>query len=122
MISKTKLKFRIKRKTNPVLAETLILAMKHPKWGEVAKLLSGSTRKYASINLFEIDKKSEEGDTVVVVGKVLSKGELSKKLRICSVSVSERAKEKVKERKSEIVSLLDEIKKNPKAEGIKILK
>lgn len=121
-LSKTKLKNRVKRKTNPVLVETLQAAIKNPKWGEVAKILSGPHRKYSSLNLFEIDKEVKTGDTVVIVGKVLSKGELTKKIRICALSISEKAKEKLKPTKSEIVSILEEITKNPKAEGIKILR
>lgn len=118
----TKLKRRASKKTSPVLSETLLEARKNKAWNEVAGMLSGPTRNYISKNLFEIDKETSAGDTVVVVGKVLSSGELTKKLRICAIAVSEDAAEKSKESKSEIVSILEEIKKNPKAEGIKLLK
>ena len=57
MISQTKLKERIRRKTNPELIETLQAARKHKGWEDVAKFLSGSTRKYKSKNLFEINTK-----------------------------------------------------------------
>jgi len=120
--SQTKLKSRIAKKTNPVLVETLQAARKNSAWSEVARLLAYPTRKYISKNLFEIDKETKAGDTVVIVGKVLSKGELTKKVRICSLSISEKAKEKLKPTKSEIVSILEEINKNPKAEGIKVLR
>jgi ribosomal protein L18E len=121
-LSKTKLKSRVKKKTNPVLAETLQAAIKAPAWNNVAKLLSGSTRNYSSKNLFEIEKETKLGDTVIIIGKVLSKGELTKKVRICALAISEKAQEKLKTTKSEIVSILEEITKNPKAEGIKILR
>ena len=122
MISKTKLKIRAKRKTSPVLVETIGEALKHPSWREVAKFLSSSTRNFESINLFEIDKRSKEGDTVVVLGKVLSKGELTKKVRICALGISDNAREKLRKSKSEIVSVLEEIKKNPRGEGIRLIK
>ncbi|MBU0977901.1 MAG: 50S ribosomal protein L18e [Nanoarchaeota archaeon] len=121
-LSKTKLKSRVQRKTNPVLVETLQAAIKNPAWKPVANILSSSTRKYSSLNLFEIDKETKAGDTVIIVGKVLSNGELTKKVRICALSISEKAQEKLKSTKSEIVSILEEITKNPKAEGIKILR
>jgi ribosomal protein L18E len=121
-LSKTKIKFRIKKKTNPVLVETLQAAIKHPAWKPVAALLSGSTRNYVSKNLFEIEQETKLGDTVVIVGKVLSKGNLTKKVKLCALAISEKAHEKLKPTKSEIVSILEEITKNPKAEGIKILK
>jgi len=121
-LSQTKLKSRITRKTNPILVETLTAARKQKAWHDVAVALSSSTRRQASKNLFEIDKETKAGDTIVVVGKVLSKGDLTKKVRICALSISEKAQEKLKPTKSEIASILEEITKNPKATGVKILR
>lgn len=121
-LSKTKLKLRVGRKNNPSVVDTLGLAIKNPAWKEVAALVSGPTRRYSSKNLFEIDAETKLGDTVVIVGKVLSKGELSKKVRICSLSISERALEKLKGSKSEFVSIAEEIEKNPKMEGVRVLR
>lgn len=121
-LSKTKIKARVHKKTNPVLVETLRAAIKHPAWKPVAAILSGSTRQYASKNLFEIDAETKAGDTVVIVGKVLSKGELTKKVKICTLSISEKAKENLKHSKSEVIYLLEEINKNPKMEGVKVLR
>ncbi|MFH1290683.1 MAG: 50S ribosomal protein L18e [Nanoarchaeota archaeon] len=121
-LSKTKIKERTRRKTNPILVETLNAANKHKEWHDVAVSLSTPTRRYPDKNLFEIDKQTKAGDTVVFVGKVLSKGELTKKVRICALSISEEAREKLKPTKSEIVSILEEITKNPKATGVKILR
>src|SRR5688500_16711947 len=118
-ISKTKLKAQLSRKTNPELIDTIREAKKHEPWLPLAKLLSGPTRKYTSVNLSDIDEKSKAGDTVLVPGKVLSSGDLTKKVTICSLSISAGAKEKLKKTKSESLSILQEIKSNPKAEGIK---
>jgi len=41
---------------------------------------------------------------------------------VCAVGFSKGAVEKIKKAKGEAVSLLDEINKNVKAEGIKIIK
>lgn len=109
-------------KTNPKLKETIASALKHEQWSEIAKLLASSTRKQSALNLFQIDKKTSEGDTVIISGKVLSKGNLTKKIKICALSISENAKEKLKDTKSEFVYLINEIQKNPKAEGVKILR
>ena len=121
MISKTKISKRIRRKINPEIVETLRLAKKNKGWERVAYLISGPTRKYSSINLRKIEKETKEGDTVVIPGKVLGLGTISKKVRVCALNFSESAKEKLKEQKSEIVTIFEEIKKNPKAEGIKII-
>ena len=121
-ISERKLKERTRKKTNPLVVETINAAAKNKSWYGVRRILSASTRKLPSVNLFEIDKETTEGDTVDVPGKVLSKGEIGKRVRVCALSFSESAREKLKESKSEVVSILEEIKKNPKAEGIKIIK
>ena len=85
-------------------------------------MLSSSTRKYAAVNLFDIDKQVSVGDTVLILGKVLSSGDISKKIRVCALSFSVAALQKIKKAKSEAVLIAEEIKSNPKAEGIKIIK
>ncbi|MBS3066093.1 50S ribosomal protein L18e [Candidatus Pacearchaeota archaeon] len=121
-ISKTSLKERIHNKTNPRLAAAIFLASKSSAWMKLAKLLSQSTKKHSSVNLEEIDKQTSMGDTVLVPGKVLSLGGITKKLKICSFGISKEALEKLKKTKSEWVNILEEIKKNPRAEGLKIIK
>jgi len=103
------------------MQETLRAALKEKKWLPVASKLAAGTKSYHSINLSEIDAHTKAGDTLVVIGKILSSGTLSKKVRIAALSFSAAAKEKMKETKSEAVSILDEMKQNPKAEGLKML-
>lgn len=121
-LSQTKLKERIKRKTNPLVLEILNEGRNNAYWSKITKILSSSTRNYSSVNLTEIDKQTTPGDTVVIPGKVLSSGNLTKKVRICALSISPNAKDKLKESKSEYVLILDEMKKNAKAEGIKLIR
>ena len=121
-ISKTKIKFNSKRKTNPEVIETLKLALKNKNWLPVAKLIAASRRKYAKVDLSEIEKQTTAGDTVLIVGKVLGSGNVSKKIRVCAFSFSKSAHDKLKKNKSESVSISEEINKNPKAEGLKILR
>ena len=121
MLSKTKIKERTRRKTNPYLEETIRLALKHENWIPVAKILSGATRNQGSINLSQIEEKTKVGDTVLILGKVLSEGNITKKIRICSLSISSAAREKLKSSKSEFATIMEEIKKNPKAEGVKVI-
>jgi len=122
MLSKTKIKNRLKRKTKEELVETISLAKKNPGWLAISGILSAPTRAQASINVGTIDEKAKAGDTVVVLGKVLSQGELSKKVKICALSISYSASEKLKDSKSEFSTIKDEIKKNPKAEGLNIIR
>lgn len=120
-LSNTKLKIRLARKTNPSTTETIKMAKENSAWAHVAKVLSGSTRLYSSVNLSKIDEQTKEGDTVLIIGKVLSSGNLSKKVRIVSLSISESAKEKMKATKSEYATIMEEIKINPKYTGVKLI-
>ncbi len=121
MRSKTVIKSRLKRKTNQEIVDTILLGTKNPRWMKIAQIVSNSTRKYASINLSDIEKETKIGDTILIPGKILSSGKLSKKVRICALSISSHALDKLKETKSEFFTILEEMKKNPKAEGIKLL-
>ena len=121
MISKTKIKKRLKRKADKYIVETVNAAKKNKEWNKLAQIISSSRKKYSSVNLKEIEKETKEGDTVVIAGKVLGLGDVTKKIRICALNFSESAREKLKENKSEVVTILEEINKNPRAQGVKIL-
>jgi len=122
MKSKTKIDKQLTRKKNPELMASILKAKKNEKWLEIASLLASPRRNKISINLDEINKNSKEGDTIVVPGKILSSGEISKKIRIAALAYSKEAEKKLKDKKCEIVSLVEEIKKNPKMQGVKIIK
>lgn len=99
----------------------LRLAMKNASWVPIAKVLASSTKRYVSVNLSDIDSKTSAGDTVLIPGRVLSSGDITKKVRICSLGISSSAREKLKKTKSEYVSIAKEIQANPKAQGIKVI-
>jgi large subunit ribosomal protein L18e len=121
MKTKTKIEKQLKRKTNTELVDTIIAAKKKPKWVNVAASLSTPSRNRISVNLSDIDKQSKEGEGVVVPGKVLSQGDLTKKIKIVALNFSEKAKEKIKKAGCEGVSILEEIKSNPDFKDIKII-
>jgi large subunit ribosomal protein L18e len=121
-ISRTKLKIRIHRKTDPRLAAVIFLASKNKAWFKFAKLFSQATRQHAVANLSAIDKQTSMGDTILIPGRVLSVGEITKKIRVASFGISKEARERLNKTRSEWIHILDEMKKNPKAEGIKLIK
>jgi large subunit ribosomal protein L18e len=122
MKSKTLIEKQLNRKTNTELVKTIIVAKKNENWRKIAEILSGPRKNRKNINLEKIEEISKEEETIVIPGKVLSQGELNKKIKIVALNFSEKAKEKLLKTKSEFLSILEEIKKNPKAKGIKILK
>lgn len=111
----------MKRKTNSELVETILLAKKNEKWLNIAGVLSGPRKNRKNANLNEINQNVKEGEKILISGKVLSQGNLDKKIKIIASSFSENAKEKIKKAGSESITMLEEIKSNPGAKGIKIL-
>ncbi len=120
MKSKTKIEKQLTRKTNPELVETIILAKKSPKWAEVASLLTGSAKKRKNVNLGEISKF--DSDHIIVCGKVLSDGEVTKKVKVSALNFSAKAKEKLKKAGCEINTIMEEIQKNKDAKGVLVIK
>lgn len=120
MKSITKIKKQIKKKTNEDIVKTILNAAKNKKWLDVARIISSPRRKRKSVNLQEINKEYKDGDIIVVPGKVLSQGEIDKKIKIVALGFSESAKEKLSKSKKDFTYLIDEIKKNPDAKGVKI--
>ena len=122
MKSKTKIEKELQKKTNSLLVRTIISTKKNDKWLKVAEILSGPRKKRVNLNLKKIDEESKVGETIIIPGKVLSQGEITKKIKIAAFGFSEKAREKLLKSKSETLSILEEIKKNPEAKGIKILR
>ena len=121
MKSNTKIEKQLKRKTNPELVETIIAGKKKKNWGKVTEIISGSRKKRKDMNLGEIDKLAKEGEKIIIVGKVLSDGELNKKIKIVALNFSEKAKEKILKAKGEFSNIIEEIKKNPEMKGLRKL-
>ena len=122
MKTKSKIEKQLQRKTNSVLVETIITCKKNKNWISIAEILSGPRKNRINLNLEELNKKVKDEKIVVVPGKILSQGELDKKIKIVALGFSGRAKEKLDKSGSEALTILEEIKKNPEVKGVKILK
>jgi large subunit ribosomal protein L18e len=109
--------------TNPdlqkLIVELKILSSKNEVkiWKKVANELEKPTRRRRHVNLYEIDEHSNDGDTILVPGKVLATGELTKQVKVVAFSFSQKAEEKLKD-SSSIQTL---IKENPKGSNVKII-
>jgi len=116
-ISKTKIEKRLRQKKDNFLVETIIKLKKTNP--EVAKELARPKRRWAEVNLKDLDMV--EGD-VLVAGKVLSSGEIRKAKKVVAWSASKKAIEKMKEAKVSFVKITDEMKKNPKLNNLVIVR
>jgi large subunit ribosomal protein L18e len=118
---KTRIEKKLKRKTNPELVETIIASKKHKEWLDIGNIISGSRRNSIKVNIEKINKEAEEGDIVVVPGKVLSTGKIEKKVKVAALGFSEEALKKLKEKKCQTSSIFSEIKENPHAKAVRII-
>jgi large subunit ribosomal protein L18e len=122
MKSKTKIKKQVRRKTNQELVETILKSAKNDKWISVAQIISGSKKNRLSLNLNQIDLDAKDGETIVIPGKVLSQGEVTKKIKIVALNFSENAKDKLSRMKKDFSMLEAELKSNPEGKNIRIIR
>lgn len=114
VVSKTKVNERMRNKTNSILVDAIFLAKKN-KLLDLARALTVPARKQASVNLERINKA--KGDSVIIPGKVLSNGEVTKKIKVYAMGISEKAAEKLKKAGCEFKTIIEALKKGEKLNG-----
>ncbi len=104
-----------KEKTKQILSMLRKEGKNKKIWKEVAKRISVPRRKRLSINLWKLEKLSQkfQNKTFMVTGKVLGKGELTKAINIAALEFSDKAKEKIQEKKGKTLNLEEAVKINP---------
>ncbi|NQV91841.1 50S ribosomal protein L18e [Candidatus Woesearchaeota archaeon] len=92
-----------------------------PFWRRVVKDLTKSSRQRRSVNVYKIDKYAREGETVLVPGKVLSLGEMSKKVDVAAFNFSAEAKKKIEQANGKIMTISELLQQNPEGKKVRIL-
>jgi len=115
------------RKTNPNLEE-LIFELKRisreneaPIWRTLAKKLEKPSRVWAEVNIDSIDKHAQAKENILIPGKLLGVGNLSKPVNIAAYSASESAVKKVEKAGGKFMTYIELAAQNPKGSGIKIM-
>lgn len=117
----------IARKNNPQLVMlveklyTLSSGGKTALWRDVARRLESPTKSRAAVNLSKLDRICNEGDTVLVPGKLLGFGRISKKLTVSAYSHSGTAARKLAEAGGVFISIEKLAEKNPAGSNIKLI-
>ncbi len=117
----------IEEKTNPNLI-SLIQDLKDrareedaPIWRDVAERLEKSSKHWAEVNLSKIERYVEEGDTIVIPGKVLGAGILKKEVTVGAFKASDSAKKSIAEAGGEFLSIYELAERKPEGSGIRIM-
>jgi len=90
-------------------------------WGRIAEDLEKPSRQRRIVNISRINRFTEEGETIVVPGKVLGSGVLKRKLNVAAFSFSDTAREAIQKAKGNAITLRDLIKQNPKGQKVRII-
>jgi len=89
-------------------------------WKRIALELERPTRQHRVVNLSKIDKYCNDNDIIIVPGKVLCGGELTKKITIAAYAISRNTADKLNG-KATIISIEDAMRKYPKGNNLKII-
>jgi large subunit ribosomal protein L18e len=103
------------------LVETLLRTEK-PFWRKVAYELSRPRRQRVEVNLSKLDAYSSEEGTIIVPGKVLASGAVSKKINVAAFAFSEKAKQLINAAGGKAMTIEGLHKSNPDGRGVMILK
>jgi large subunit ribosomal protein L18e len=107
------------------LLEEMVKELKATKakvWIRVASELLKPTRNKPEVNLSKLEKYGKEGFTLIVPGKVLGTGTLTKKVNVASYQYSQSAHDKIKANGGTIVSIQNFAKKNKDGKKVILLK
>ncbi|HEV2428810.1 MAG TPA: 50S ribosomal protein L18e [Thermoplasmata archaeon] len=114
-------------KENPELRRTLLelrrAAKTHeaPVWGRVAETLARPRHRHPPVNVGHLERLLEAKSVVVVPGKLLADGRLTKAVTVGAFHASAAARQKVHEAGGTVVSILELLKAHPKGSGVKLL-
>ena len=115
-------------KTSPRLAD-LVAELKAAArdsggdvWGDVAERLEKPRRTHAEVNLGRIERYAREEETVVVPGKVLGAGVLSKGLTVAAVDFSGSAETKIRQANGEPIRLEQALDRNPAGANVRVIR
>ena len=118
---------QINRKSNSELVKTVTELKKAsrendaPLWRSVAQRLEGPSSNWPSVNISKLEYKVNKNSKVLIPGKLLGSGNISKKMTVSAYSFSETAKSKVEAAGGKCVSYNDFIKTNPKGTDVVVI-
>lgn len=111
--------------TNYQLKELLVQLDAQPHdnhfWKRIAEDLRRPTRERRIVNVYKIEKFAQDGETIIVPGKVLSLGDITKKVNVAALTFSEEAKRKIEDAKGKTFTIQELFKSNPKGKQVRIL-
>jgi len=115
-------------KTNPRLLNLISLLKNTSRengvniWRDIATRIEASSSKYAEVNLSKINRYANNGETILVPGKVLGSGIIEASVKVAALNFSQSAADKITGAKGQCMSIEQLLKDNPKGSQVRILR
>ena len=115
------------RKENPELAHTLIELRRTAKahealvWRDVALRLARPRHQVTPVNVGHLERLTQANETVVVPGKLLADGTLTKPLTVGAFHYSTAAREKIHRAGGKALQIHELLKAHPNGAGVRII-
>ena len=115
-------------KTNPQLIATIsnLKAITRDTqaaiWRDVALRLEKPKRNWAEANLSKLELYAKDGETIIVPGKVLAAGTISKKITVAAYDFSDAAAKAIVAAGGKTMSIEELATANPKGTGVRIMR
>jgi large subunit ribosomal protein L18e len=90
-------------------------------WKKAAEELSRPTRRRREVNVSKIDKYAKDGSVVLVPGKVLGSGFLTKKVTVAAFSFSGSARSHIAKNGGRAIGIAELMDENPQGKDVLIL-
>lgn len=94
---------------------------KAPIWRALERELSRPRRNRREINIGALAEKTDDGQVIVVPGKLLGSGEIGHKLTVCAITISESASKKIIAGGGKLVSLSSLVEQFPEGKGVRLI-
>lgn len=120
-------KKQISRKSNSELVKTidhLKQASREndaPIWKSIAKKLEGPSRNWPIVNISKIEYNASKNGKVIIPGKIMGSGNLSKKVTVSAYSFTKSAVQKIENAGGKCMIYNDFIKKNPTGKDVMVI-
>lgn len=120
-------KKQISRKSNSELVKTIDELKRAsrendaPIWKSIAKKLEGPNRNWPVVNVSKIEYNASKNGKVVIPGKLMGSGTLSKKVTVSAYSFTKSAVEKIEGAGGKCMVYNEFIKKNPSGKDVVVI-
>lgn len=108
---------------NALIVQLKKLAQEHdrPLWKRVALDLEKPTRQRRVVNLWQIERCAKDGEILLVPGKVLGDGEVTRSMTIAAAAFSADAKRKLRAQGGTLLTIEELVQQRPDGKEVRIL-